>query len=164
MSRRLYLSKLSADARVEDIRKHFDGYGRIVDCRVMTGFGFVEFESIKANNHSQHAFFDASNSVLVVEFAKENRLRQDGTLGSHPTRSQPRGICVILRGISRDTSYQDLKDFGREAGTVEYAVVDRDRSGFKLGQYLNRDDAERAAKGLDNRELNGVSVRVALHE
>jgi splicing factor, arginine/serine-rich 4/5/6 len=45
MARRLYLGRLPADTRSEDINKFFDGYGRIVDCRVMTGFGFVEFES-----------------------------------------------------------------------------------------------------------------------
>lgn len=28
-----------------DVQKFFDGYGKIVDCRVMSGFGFVEFES-----------------------------------------------------------------------------------------------------------------------
>jgi RNA recognition motif-containing protein len=45
MARRLYLGKLPPDTRSEDINKFFDGVGRIVDCRVMTGFGFVEFES-----------------------------------------------------------------------------------------------------------------------
>ncbi len=54
---------LPADTRTEDVQKFFDGYGRIIDCRVMTGrllrgtplphltqflgFGFVEFESPK---------------------------------------------------------------------------------------------------------------------
>lgn len=55
MSRRLYLGSeyslviplmiaylgigagLPTDARPEDVQKHFDGYGKIVDCRVMTG-------------------------------------------------------------------------------------------------------------------------------
>jgi len=54
MSRRLYLGStfrpslvsgpsspqcpgLPTDVRSEDVSKFFDGYGRIVDCRVMTG-------------------------------------------------------------------------------------------------------------------------------
>jgi len=56
MSRRLYLGSkgvpsfntfnflnvngslgLPTDARSEDVSKFFDGYGRIIDCRVMTG-------------------------------------------------------------------------------------------------------------------------------
>jgi RNA recognition motif-containing protein len=57
---------LPPDARSDDVSKFFDGYGRIIDCRVMTGssdkrdpesrlnkpssgFGFVEFESSKAS-------------------------------------------------------------------------------------------------------------------
>jgi len=59
---------LPADARSEDVTKFFEEYGRILDCRVMTGpssttyydrsnggsnqrgsgFGFVEFENSKA--------------------------------------------------------------------------------------------------------------------
>lgn len=56
---------LPADTRSEDVNKFFEGYGNIIDCRVMTGssdnrkssiaksqhlagFGFVEFENAKA--------------------------------------------------------------------------------------------------------------------
>lgn len=47
MSRRLYLGRLPPDTRSEDVSKMFDGYGKIIDCRVMTGFGFVEFENAR---------------------------------------------------------------------------------------------------------------------
>lgn len=86
MARRLYLGSKSAqsdcryaifrrfrsiglppDARSDEVAKFFDGYGRIVDCRVMTGdfcclccafiahsklsgFGFVEFENSKVSS------------------------------------------------------------------------------------------------------------------
>lgn len=86
MARRLYLGSKSAqcvctcaihprfrsiglppDARSDDVAKFFDGYGRIVDCRVMTGefrhlgcvsisqsklsgFGFVEFENSRVSS------------------------------------------------------------------------------------------------------------------
>lgn len=58
---------LPPDARSDDVAKFFDGYGRIVDCRVMTGdfrclccvfiahsklsgFGFVEFENSRVSS------------------------------------------------------------------------------------------------------------------
>jgi hypothetical protein len=71
MARRLYLGSKSAksgchcatftrfrslglppDARSDDVAKFFDGYGRIVDCRVMTGdFRFyVALSSLTANH------------------------------------------------------------------------------------------------------------------
>jgi RNA recognition motif-containing protein len=55
MARRLYLGRLPPDSRQDDVTKFFDGFGRIVDCRVMTGFGFVEFESSRdADDALQH--------------------------------------------------------------------------------------------------------------
>ena len=73
---------------------------------------------------------------------------------------------------------QDLKDFGREAGSVSYADIDRDRAGegyvapskkatilishLSVLEYLSREDAERAVKELDGKDLRGNSVRVAL--
>ena len=68
------LPELPPDARSEDVSKFFDGYGRIVDCRVMTGmahvcqllglsltapytgFGFVEFESSRDAEDALHHF------------------------------------------------------------------------------------------------------------
>jgi RNA recognition motif-containing protein len=61
MSRRLYLGRLPPDSRQEDVTKFFEGEGRIVDCRVMTGFGFVEFENsqdaeLAMNNNGSKPF------------------------------------------------------------------------------------------------------------
>ena len=64
---------LPPDARADDVSKFFEGYGRIVDCRVMTGlwrwrflgllaedrnpgFGFVEFESARDAEDAVHNF------------------------------------------------------------------------------------------------------------
>jgi len=106
---------------------------------------------------------------IVVEFAKESRPRRDnfdGDRGSHgPPRSRrPPGIRLIVSGISRDTSWQDLKDFGREAGSVSFADIDRDFPGNGILEYLNRDDADRAVKDLDGKDLRGRPVRVALDD
>ncbi|KAH7911410.1 hypothetical protein BJ138DRAFT_1113228 [Hygrophoropsis aurantiaca] len=229
MARRLYLGRLPPDARSEDVAKFFDGYGRIVDCRVMTGssdkrrpangeltapssgFGFVEFENAKDAEDAVHHFngkpFMGVN--IVVEFAKESRPRRDvyeSDRGFGAARSRrPPGIRLIVSGISRDTSWQvrsspglrylldiyyavewingqatssmdllafpmglllsparlDLKDFGREVGSVSFADIDRDVPGQGVLEYLSRDDADRAVKDLDGKDLRGRPVRVA---
>ncbi|KAH7923560.1 RNA-binding domain-containing protein [Leucogyrophana mollusca] len=172
MARRLYLGRLPPDARSDDVAKFFDGYGRIVDCRVMTGFGFVEFENSKDAEDAVHHFngkpFMGVN--IVVEFAKESRPRRDvyesdrgfGYIPHLAARSRrPPGIRLIVSGISRDTSWQDLKDFGREAGSVSFADIDRDMPGQGVLEYLSRDDADRAVKDLDGKDLRGRPVRVA---
>ncbi|KIK58194.1 hypothetical protein GYMLUDRAFT_171325 [Collybiopsis luxurians FD-317 M1] len=175
MGRRLYVGRLPSDARSEDVSKFFDGYGRIVDCRVMTGFGFVEFETSKASR----AFFDAEEAVaqfngktfmganIVVEFAKEGRTRREPYEERHGAGARarrPPGIRIIVSGLSRDTSWQDLKDFGRDSGNVSFADIDRDVPGQGILEYLSRDDAERAVKELDGKDLRGRSVRVDLDE
>ncbi|KAK2466835.1 hypothetical protein APHAL10511_001093 [Amanita phalloides] len=168
MARRLYLGRLPADTRSEDVVKFFEGYGHIVDCRVMTGFGFVEFENSKDAEEAVHNFngkaFMGAN--IVVEFAKESRPRRDvyeGDRNQHgtPRSRRPPGIRLIVTGISRDTSWQDLKDFGRDAGSVSFADIDRDFPGQGILEYLSRDDADHAVKELDGKELRGRPVRVA---
>ncbi|OBZ69258.1 Pre-mRNA-splicing factor srp2 [Grifola frondosa] len=165
MARRLYLGRLPPDARAEDVSKFFDGYGRIVDCRVMTGFGFVEFESSRDAEDAVHHFNGKAflGANIVVEFAKESRPRRDVYEADRAPRSRrPPGFRLVVSGISRDTSWQDLKDFGREAGSVSYADIDRDVAGEGILEYLSREDAERAVKELDGRDLRGQPVRVTL--
>ncbi|KII88143.1 hypothetical protein PLICRDRAFT_53997 [Plicaturopsis crispa FD-325 SS-3] len=190
MARRLYLGRLPPDARSDDVSKLFEGYGRIIDCRVMTGssnksrdpddaglnkptsgFGFVEFESSKDAEDAVNQFngkpFLGVN--IVVEFAKESRPRRDvyeGDRGGHgaPRSRRPPGIRLIVSGISRDTSWQDLKDFGRAAGSVSFADIDRDFPGQGILEYLAREDAERAVKDLDGSDLRGKPVRVAIDD
>ncbi|KAJ7461536.1 hypothetical protein FB451DRAFT_1353129 [Mycena latifolia] len=170
MSRRLYLGRLNADARSEDVTKLFEGYGNIIDCRVMTGFGFVEFETAKdaedaVTNFNGKQFMGAP---IVVEFAKESRPRRDpydSERGHGAPRSRrPPGIRLVVSGLSRDTSWQDLKDFGREAGSVSFADIDRDYRDQGVLEYLSREDAERAVKDLDGKDLRGRPVRVALDD
>ncbi|KAJ3571056.1 hypothetical protein NP233_g3994 [Leucocoprinus birnbaumii] len=184
MSRRLYLGRLPPDARSEDVHKFFDGFGHVVDCRVMTGFGFVEFETPKAGalialvSESHRCEQEAEEAVqnyngksfmgtnIVVEFAKESRPRRDAydDRGHGPRTRRPAGIRLTVTGVSRDTSWQDLKDFGRDAGSVSFADIDRDYPGQGVLEYLSREDADRAIRELDGRELRGRPVRVALDD
>ncbi|KAK7038107.1 hypothetical protein R3P38DRAFT_2904476 [Favolaschia claudopus] len=170
MSRRLYLGRLASDVRSEDVSKLFEGYGSIIDCRVMTGFGFVEFENAK-DAEDAVTNFNGKNFMgqnIVVEFAKESRPRRepydsDRSYGA-PRSRRPPGIRVIVSGLSRDTSWQDLKDFGRTIGSVSFADIDRDYRDQGILEYLSRDDADRAVKTLDNTDLRGRPVRVAFDD
>ncbi|KAI0076460.1 hypothetical protein K474DRAFT_1235642 [Panus rudis PR-1116 ss-1] len=102
---------------------------------------------------------------IVVEFAKESRPRRHDNYDDRAPRARrPAGHRVIVSGLSRDTSWQDLKDFGREAGNVSFADIDRDVAGDGILEYAAREDAERAVKDLDGKDLRGQPVRVRLDE
>lgn len=164
MARRLYLGRLPIDARSDDVARLFDGCGRIVDVRVMTGFGFVEFESTRDAEDALNAFNGKSfmGTNIVVEFAKESRPKRDTYDADRNVRARrPPGFRIAVSGISRDTSWQDLKDFGRECGgTVVFADIDRDNCGDGVLEYQSREDADRAVKQLDGKDLRGRTVRV----
>jgi len=135
----------------------------------MTGFGFVEFENARDAEDALH-HFNGKNFMgqnIVVEFAKESRPRREpyeDRYGAPMRARRPPGIRIVVSGISRDTSWQDLKDFGREAGNVSFADIDRDVPGQGVLEYLNREDADRAVKELDGRDLRGQPVRVDLFD
>lgn len=102
-----------------------------------------------------------------MEFAKEGRTRRepyDREERSYAPRRRPVGFRIAVDNISRDTSWQDLKDFGREAGNVSFADIDRDVPGRGVLEYVSRDDADHAVKFLDGKDLRGQAVTVTLSE
>ncbi|KAG8743631.1 hypothetical protein FRC12_015001, partial [Ceratobasidium sp. 428] len=112
------------------------------------------------NNFNGKTFL---GSNIIIEFAKENRRRDnfDDRGGRPPPRSRrPAGFRVVVSGLSRDTSWQDLKDFAREAGSVSFADVDRDAPNQGVIEYVSQSDAENAVRILDGRDLRGAPVRV----
>ncbi|WP_411024757.1 splicing factor SR family protein, partial [Salmonella sp. s55962] len=44
---RVYLGRLSYQAREKDVERFFRGYGRLREVNLKNGFGFVEFEDSK---------------------------------------------------------------------------------------------------------------------
>ncbi|KAF8234882.1 hypothetical protein L208DRAFT_797948 [Tricholoma matsutake] len=164
MARRLYLGRLPTDARSDDVSKFFEGYGRIIDCRVMTEFENAKDADDAVQNLNGKPFMGAN---IVVEFAKESRPRrehyEERNYGA-PRSRRPPGIRIIVSGVSRDTSWQDLKDFGRDAGSVSFADIDRDVPGQGILEYLSREDADRAVRELDSKDLRGRPVRVAFDD
>lgn len=84
----------------------------------------------------------------------------DGGESSGPP-SAPR---LFVGNLSYETSWQDLKDFMREAGNVVRADVlqgpDGRSKGCGIVEYEHPKDARRALEELNERELNGRTVYV----
>ncbi|KAE8222712.1 hypothetical protein CF319_g4132 [Tilletia indica] len=171
MSRRIYVGRLPPNVQRSDFDDLFEKFGRLVDVRIMGQFGFVEFDHSREADDAVRALngTEWKGDRLIVEPAKEPRRRGDappgggggGAYGAPPQRALRRGqYRLTISNLPRETSWQDLKDFGRSAGPVTFADVSRDRPGEGVIEYSNRDDADQAVRTLDRTEIRGSVVRV----
>ncbi|MBW0518515.1 hypothetical protein O181_058230 [Austropuccinia psidii MF-1] len=160
--RRIYVGRIPPEATRSDIEKYFGRYGTLLDVRIMAGFGFLEYDSVRDAEDAVHDLNgrDLMGERLIVEFAKAPRGRE--VYGGGAGFGGPRrgGFRLIVKGISHETSWQDLKDFARQAGNVTRADVDRNMPGEGLIEYATQDDADNAIRKLDGTDLKGMVVTV----
>jgi len=74
-----------------------------------------------------------------------------------PTRTKYR---VIVENLSTRVSWQDLKDYLREAGEVTYADAHKHRKNEGVVDFATYDDMRRAIDKMDNTEINGRKIRL----
>ncbi|RUS27640.1 hypothetical protein BC938DRAFT_482962, partial [Jimgerdemannia flammicorona] len=136
MTTRVYLGRLSRDARERDVERLFKGYGDIREVNIKNGFGFVEFRDHKDAEDVVYDFHGKEflGERIIVELARGDRRRgerrsddrrRDERYGPS-SRTQYR---LVVEGLASGTSWQDLKDFMRKAGEVTFADVLKDREG-----------------------------------
>ncbi|KAM0787991.1 hypothetical protein ACM66B_006192 [Microbotryomycetes sp. NB124-2] len=183
--RRLYIGRLPPDVTRDEVESFFEG--KIVDIRMMQGFCFLEFETLEdaeravADKHNA----DFKGNRLIVEYAMPPKpLRNPvgygaggygggrGGYGGGYDRPPPPprrdfaprggrgGIKLKVSGLPSGTSWQDLKDFARQAGFVSSADVDRDDPTVGYVTYPDRRDADYALDKMDRTELHGSKVYI----
>jgi len=86
--------------------------------------------------------------------------RRDGEGGGsypHPTQTRWR---VIVENLSSRVSWQDLKDFMRQAGEVCYSDAHRIHKNEGVVCFTNESEMRRALETLDGKELNGRKIKL----
>eukprot|EP01104_Vermistella_antarctica_P006977 TRINITY_DN176_c0_g1_i1.p1 TRINITY_DN176_c0_g1~~TRINITY_DN176_c0_g1_i1.p1 ORF type:complete len:189 (-),score=46.00 TRINITY_DN176_c0_g1_i1:663-1229(-) len=163
---RVYVGNLDNRTREREIDDAFRRYGRIraVDLK-QGGFAFVEFDDPR---DAEDAVYDMDGRNLDgarvrVEFSKGGRrgFNAGGGFGGGGGGGGGRGgpnhtdYALLVEGIPRDMSWQDLKDLFRRVGDVVFTDVGQDRDGKNVGhvEMRSRDDMDRAIRELDNSEL-----------
>lgn len=129
MAYRIFVGKLSDRTTRDSILKAFSEFGEVKDAEVKNGYGFVFFDDA---NEAQNAIekmngADLDGSVIVVENA---RAAKDSKAKLMNRRLDLR---ILVRGLSPRVSWQDLKDWGREAGDVTFTNIFDDDRGQRLG-------------------------------
>ncbi|KAL6461286.1 hypothetical protein MHYP_G00312520 [Metynnis hypsauchen] len=169
---RVYIGKLSYRAREKDVEKFFKGYGKILEVDLKNGYGFVEFDDPR---DADDAVYDLNGKDLcgervIVEHTKGPR--RDGGYSSGrsnwygrggrdrygpPTRTDYR---LIVENLSSRCSWQDLKDYMRQAGEVTYADTNKGRRNEGVIEFRLYSDMKRALEKLDGTEVNGRKIRL----
>ncbi|VDP08641.1 unnamed protein product [Soboliphyme baturini] len=131
---RVYIGRLPYKARERDVEEFFKGYGRIREILLKNGFGFVEFDDPR----------DADDAVYNL-----NGRELCGERYGPPSQTRWR---LIVENLSTRISWQDLKDFMRQAGEVTYADAHLCFSSYS--------DLKKALDTLDGTELNGRKIKL----
>ncbi|KAK9404707.1 serine/arginine-rich splicing factor 6 [Crotalus adamanteus] len=175
---RVYIGRLSYHVREKDIQRFFSGYGRLLEVDLKNGYGFVEFED---SRDAEDAVYELNGKDLcgervVVEHARGPRRDRDGYSYSSrsgggyssrrasgrdkygpPVRTEYR---LIVENLSSHCSWQDLKDFMRQAGEVTYADAHKERTNEGVIEFRSYSDMKRALDKLDGTEINGRKIRL----
>ncbi|CAG7723608.1 unnamed protein product [Allacma fusca] len=74
-----------------------------------------------------------------------------------PSRSEHR---VIVENLSSRVSWQDLKDYMRQAGEVTFADAHKQRRNEGVVEFATYSDMKAAIDKLDDTDLNGSRIRL----
>jgi len=143
---------------------------------VKNGYGFVRFDD---RRDADDAVFELNGkellgSRLAVEYAKQSGDRRGGGGGYRGrSRSPPRGgggsrygrpynteFRVIIENVSTQCSWQDIKDYFRQAGEVTFAKCHRERMGEGVVEFASSKDMDNALRKLDGTELYGKRLKL----
>jgi len=175
---RVYIGNLPPRVRDREVEDLFVRYGRIRELNVKNGYAFLEFDDPRdaddAVRHVDGQSFDGAR--LRVEFARGGRAGGGGGGGGGGgsssggggggaggrSRTSARGdYRLVVKNLSRDVSWQDLKDLARRAGDVIFTDVYNGRDGFEgIIEYNHRDDVRNAFRELDNYDFKGKRVQL----
>ncbi|XP_055848600.1 serine-arginine protein 55 isoform X6 [Episyrphus balteatus] len=185
---RVYVGGLPYGVRERDLERFFKGYGRTRDILIKNGYGFVEFEDYRDADDAVYELNgkELLGERVVVEPARGtargshrdryddryNNRRGGGGGGRYndksknsrsssrygpPLRTEYR---LIVENLSSRVSWQDLKDYMRQAGEVTYADAHKQRRNEGVVEFASLSDMKTAIEKLDDTDLNGRRVRL----
>lgn len=162
----IYMGNLPNDCTDEDIEEFLKGYGKVRKNIIKNDghYGFVEFED---HHDARDAVKDLNGTKMNgkevrLEFSRGARDNNRKRQGASPPRRK--GHRCVVENLSSRTSWQDLKDFMRQAGDVIFSNTNHDRSGEGVVEFGSRRDMEYAIEKLDGEELGGRNIRVKKEE
>ncbi|RHX97141.1 hypothetical protein DYB30_005167 [Aphanomyces astaci] len=154
---KVFVGNLSDKVKESDIRDKFEKFGKILEISIKTPSHVRDAEdAVRELNGTE-----LDGNTLRVEITKRGPRGEDPRDMERDERSRRQhgtSYRISVSGLSSDTSWQDLKDFLRDAGDVAHAEVDR--RGHGTASFQTADQMDRAIRKLDDEELKGRRVRI----
>ncbi|XP_029723317.1 serine-arginine protein 55 isoform X2 [Aedes albopictus] len=184
---RVYVGGLPHGVRERDLERFFKGYGRTRDILIKNGYGFVEFEDYRDADDAVYELNgkDILGERVTVEPARGtargggsrrdhdryDRYDRRGGGGGRYDKSNSRNSSrygpplrteyrLTVENLSSRVSWQDLKDYMRQAGEVTYADAHKQRKNEGVVEFATSSDMRTAIEKLDDTELNGRRIRL----
>ncbi|XP_046840817.1 serine/arginine-rich splicing factor 6-like [Xenia sp. Carnegie-2017] len=165
---RVYLGRLPYGTREKDVEKFLQGCGKIRDINLKNGFGFVTFDDPR---DARDAVDDCNNRELLGERILVEACRGSSSRGYSGGPRQARGRDkygaplrtpwrVLVENLSSRVSWQDLKDYVRQAGEVTYGDAHRPVKGEGVLEFSSHSDVRNVIRKLDGTTLNGKKIRL----
>jgi len=159
---KVYLGNLSYDTRERDIERFLKGYGHIRDICIKEGYGFAEFED---RRDAEDAVKELDGKTIDgrrvrVEHTRDSSRFESRGYGRGKPPGARTGYRLVVENLSSSTSWQDLKDYMRQAGEVTYTNTHQNRSGEGIVEFGTRGDMEYALDKLDGSELAGRRIKL----
>lgn len=165
---RVYVGGLPYGTTERDLERFFRGYGRMRDVLIKNGYGFVEFDDYR---DADDAVYELNGKKLLGERVTVERARgtprgrdQWSNRNDHrserygpPTRTDHR---LIVENLSSSVSWQDLKDYMRQAGEVTYADAHKQKRNEGVVEFSSYSDLKNAIEKLDDTDLNGRRIKL----
>lgn len=180
MGTRVFVGGLTYRVRERDIEKFFRKYGRIKEVAMKNGFAFVEFDD---HRDADDAIYELNGRDLLGEKVSVERARGTprgsdqwrGSMGGSrghggPPRNrdnrekygppQRTRYRIYVDNLSSRVSWQDLKDYMRQAGEVTYADAHKQRRNEGIVEFASYKDMKNVIEKLDGTELNGRKIKL----
>lgn len=125
---RIFIKNLAQNVKEQDINEIFGKFGEVTKIDLKAGFGFLYYanaddaaEAIKSmDNH------DVDGKIITVEMARDDKKKPVKRLD----------LRLSVSGVGSGVSWQDLKDWAREAGDVTFTnVFMRDGQNFGVVEF-----------------------------
>uniref|UniRef100_A0AAG5CWM4 RRM domain-containing protein n=1 Tax=Anopheles atroparvus TaxID=41427 RepID=A0AAG5CWM4_ANOAO len=149
------------DELLEEFAKHAPGLVEVIiysspdDKKKNRGFCFLEYESHKAASLAKRRLgtgrIKVWNCDIIVDWADPQEEPDEQTMSKVKV--------LYVRNLTQDTSEEKLKESFEQFGRVERVKKIKD---YAFVHFEDRDNAVKAMKDLDGKEIGGSNIEVSL--